>query len=763
MNPSSLENNLHTEELYTEQLRISGLRCTACIQLIEFRVRKLKGVGQFDINPSLHKAKVSWDNKVVDLKLIIQTIVNLGYAAFPANQTESDIEKKQKRTALWRIFIAGFAMMQVMMYAFPAYLVPVPEVNGDLTPDLDFLLKLASFLICIPVVVFSAQPFFKGAWTNTKHAQIGMDVPVAVGIIVTFVASIVATFHGGTVYFDSVIMFVFFLLGARFIEQRIQDKSQAALRVLTQLHPLLAQRLLAYPHTQDKETIHIKELKQGDIVIVAAGEQIPADGIVLQGQSECDEALMTGEANPVLKSIGASVIAGAINVQSTLIIQTQQVGDNTQLAHMLNMMEAAAKQKPPLVALADKHASHFLMAIMFIAVASFIVWWQIDADRALLIAVSVIIVTCPCALSLATPGVMSAAVGNMANNGILVAKPKAIESLAQAKHFVFDKTGTLTHGKLRLLAKHNMLSSSKNISPENTQLAIQLASQSMHPVAKAIADDLLFLQNLQNSQHSQKNPQLLLSNLSHIKEIAGKGIQAQWQGDEVRLGNLAYVQELSSKLIHIDDQFSNKTLSVLANKNGAIALFVCEDTVREEAFEAISKLKQSGAECYLFSGDNPQVVQNIAEQLHITHYQGGMSPEQKYDRVKQLQAQGLHVVMVGDGMNDGPALSLANVSIAMGQGAPISQTRSDLLLMSNRLLDLELGVRMSRKAMQLIRQNLAWAVLYNVIAIPAAVLGYLEPWHAALGMSLSSLIVVVNGLRLLKLKADYAMDYTLQV
>ena len=432
---NSRKNTRHNATFNYEQLRISGMHCAACVQLIEFRVRKIAGVEQFDINPALHKASLQWNEQQTSLKKIIEAIVNLGYAAFPANQSEDLVEKKQRRLALWRIFIAGFAMMQVMMYAFPAYLVPVPSINGDLTPDVDRLLKIASLIICLPVVFFSAQPFFKGAWSNIKNKHIGMDVPVAMGIAITFVASLYPTVHNGAVYYDTVIMFVFFLLGARFIEQRVQAKSQAALRVLTELHPVMAQRLLAYPDVQQKEIIQIKELKNEDILIVAAGEQIPADGIVLQGHSQCDEAMMTGEAKPVTKTLGMQVLAGTINMHSTLIICAKQVGNQTQLASMLGMMENAAKEKPPLVALADKYASYFLIIILGIALLSFAVWWQLDPSRALLIAISVIVVTCPCALSLATPGVMSAAVGNMAKHGMLVAKPKAIESLAQATPF----------------------------------------------------------------------------------------------------------------------------------------------------------------------------------------------------------------------------------------------------------------------------------------------------------------------------------------
>ena len=734
--------------LETENLRISGLRCAACVQLIEFRARQIKGMQEFTINPSTHKAKLSWNSEQTELKHIIQTIVDLGYAAFPANQTESEIEQKQKRLALWRLFIAGFAMMQVMMYAFPAYMVPVAEVNGDLTPDQDRLLKLASMLISIPVIVFSALPFFVGAWNNLKQKHIGMDVPVAVGVAVTFIASVWATMFGGAVYFDSAIMFVFLLLGARYIEERVQAKTHAALRVLTELHPTTARRLTAYPDRQQFEEIEARFVQEADVLLIAAGEHIPADGIILEGRSECDEALMTGESHPVVKMQNSQVIAGSINLHSALVMRAERVGDSTQLASMLSMMERAAAEKPPLVQLADKHASRFLLIILCVAVLAGLVWWTIAPERALWIALSVIVVTCPCALSLATPGVMSAAIGRMANHGVLVAKGKAIESLAQVRHFVFDKTGTLTHGKLQLvaaLAYDEKSAEQSALQNDALQLGLALASQSMHPVAKSIADALTF-----RLAQAQALSQRL--RVEDSVEVPGLGIEANLDGRVVRLGNLEFIQTMLNRSISIPHEYANKTCSLLADQTGVIAIFVLEDSIREEAKQALQELRDLGAHLYLYSGDNPELVKAVAQELGISEFQGGMSPEQKYLKIKHLQESGEFVAMVGDGMNDGPALSLAQVSIAMGQGAPISQSRSDLLLMSNRLLDLSFAVTVTRKSMSLIRQNLSWAILYNLIAVPAAVLGMLEPWHAALGMSLSSLIVVVNGLRLLNME-----------
>ncbi|MFZ6748252.1 heavy metal translocating P-type ATPase [Undibacterium sp. Ren11W] len=736
----------HTEKNEQhEKLSIAGMRCAACVQLIAFRVKQLPGVLSFEINSASHTANLRWQNQQTSLPKIITAIVDLGYAAFPAHQSLDEYERQEKKMALWRLFIAGFAMMQVMMYAFPAYLVPVPQVDGDLTPDLDRLLKLASLVITIPVICFSSLPFFRSAIRDIKNRHIGMDVPVSIGILLTFFASIWATFNGGAVYYDSAIMFVCLLLAARFIEAQVQAKTTAALRVLTRLSPMLANRLLAHPESRLSESVEVQHLQLGDFLLVSAGEQIPADGRVVVGESECDEALMTGESHPVPKQIGSEVIAGSINLNGVLVMQAEQVGSQTQLSSLVGMMERAATEKPPLVLLADKHASTFLIVIMSIAVMAGLAWWQIEAGRALWIAVSIIVVTCPCALSLATPGVMSAAIGEMAKQGVLVAKGAAIERLAGVTHFVLDKTGTLTFGRLRVVEGIICHRVGADFSAERAEaLSLAMAAGSMHPVSKAIADALT----------AKVAGNATLAGLDKLKEIAGAGIEASYNGKTVRLGRLDFVQQLHGESCSIPAHLSGKTLSALGDENGWIALFALEDVLREDAIFAVQQLHKRGMHITLLSGDRIDVVKNIALECGITDYHGDLSPGDKYDAVKRLQLSGAVVAMVGDGMNDGPVLALADVSIAMGQGAPIAQTRSDLLLMSNRLAALPGVLSSARMALKLIRQNLGWAIVYNVVAIPAAVLGLLEPWHAALGMSISSLLVVLNGLRLLVANPD---------
>ena len=731
-NSSMVTPQLENQFIQTEKLTLSGMHCAACVQLIEFRLRQLPGINSFKVNTATHKAEVVWQVEKNNLKNIISAIINLGYGALPSTQSPDEFEKKENKLALWRLFIAGFAMMQIMMYAFPAYLVPVPQVDGDLTPDLDKLLKIASMLITVPVIGFSALPFFKAAWRDLRNRHIGMDVPVSLGILLTFFASVWATFKGGVVYYDSAIMFVFLLLSARLIESKVQKKTSVALRVLTQLVPVAAQKLINYPLSRQVESLDASELNVNDLVMVAPGEQIPADGVVLEGQSECDEALMTGESQPVLKTVSDHVIAGTFNSNGTLIVKAEKVGLETHLSSLIGMMEAAATEKPPIVLLADKHASRFLSLILLVALFTGIVWCYIAPDRALWIAISVIVVTCPCALSLATPGVMSAAIGLLAKNGVLIKNGKAIQTMAAATHFIFDKTGTLTIGKLSLIRQIEQ----RNV-PQADTIAFLLASGSTHPAAKAIADALAMQYPLSSEMH-----------VHDMLEVPGGGIEASINGHLYRLGSVAFAAGISQHAFIVPPDIGDMTVSVLADEIGVIVVFALADALRDDAIEAVQKLQARHKKILLLSGDRNEVVQKVALECGIADARGNLSPADKFNIVQTLQNSGAVVVMVGDGMNDGPALSLANVAVAMGQGAPISQTRSDVLLMSNRLSDLDFGFVVANKAFGLIRENLIWAIAYNLFAIPAAVVGWLAPWHAALGMSLSSLIVVLNALRL---------------
>jgi len=725
-------------ELTREKIELNGMRCAACAQLIEFRLMQLPGVKGVLMNYAAQRAEVSWEPAATNVHQIVDAVHALGYGALPAGDKKQHANRH--KAEMWRLFVAGFAMMQVMMYAFPSYLVPKAEIGGDLSPDLDHLLKLACLALALPVLMFSSLPFFKSAWRDIKNRHVGMDVPVSVGIIATFTMSTWATFFGGHVYFDSMIMFVFLLLGGRMIESRVQQKSQSALTSLTQFSPNIAQYMPDFPASRQMQSVPAVNLNPGDYVMVPAGAQIPADGCVIEGVSDCDESWMTGESQPCAKQAGSMVVGGSINVSNPLIMQATQVADTTQFAHLLRMMESAANEKPPLVALADRHASQFLTVIMVLAVLSGIAWWSIDPSRAVWIAITVLVVTCPCALSLATPGVMSAVLGLLAKRGVLVARGAAIEGLARAEHIVFDKTGTLTQGKLSLQG-HRFLRDDPVALRQALQVCAVMVAGSLHPVSKALAGHAV----LDGEAVALGDAPVV----DDLVEDPGQGMMAHSQGKSWRLGQVDYVQALHGYPLDIPTEFVGTSLCGFGDADGWIALFSLSDSLRPDALAMVQQLTALGKQLHILSGDNPDVVRRIADELQLQDAQGNLRPEQKYAAIQQMQKNGARVVMIGDGMNDGPGLSIADVSVAMGQGAPITQARSDVLLLSNRLLDFAYAVRMCTRALRLIKQNLAWAVLYNIVAIPAAVAGVIAPWHAAMGMSLSSLIVVLNSLRLL--------------
>ena len=724
--------------LRQEQLAIGGMRCAACAQLIEYRLQQLQGVQRIHIDLVQQRAHIAWQAQQTSLRQIMDVVHQLGYRALPLARA-AGADAQEAKQALWRLFVAGFAMMQIMMLAFPAYLQPVPQMDGDLTPDIDQLLKLASLLLSVPVMLFSARPFLQRAWFDLANRHIGMDVPVALGMLFTFIASVWATFTSGPVYYDSFVMFVFLLLGVRWLEARVQLQSSAAMRELTLLAPVPAERYRNYPHSQEIELIETRQVQVSDILRVRPGSQFAVDGVVLQGDSSADEALMTGEAQAVRKSVGARVLAGAINLSAQLVIQAQQVGSATQFGALLNLMQQAAQYKPLWVQMADRHASKILGAIILLALLTFAIWYRIEPGRAWQIAISVMVVTCPCALSLATPGVMAAVLGRLAKSGVLVVRGQAIETLAHASHFVFDKTGTLTSGQMQVVDVVAVAQvQASQLAPNQVMaLAAGLAGASLHPLAQALA---LFLRGQPGAD------------MSALNEVAGRGVAGNWQSQPYRLGAPDWVAQMSKTRAMPPAGLDTSSLVCLGNAQGILAWFALQDTLRPDAAALIATLKSQGKTVCILSGDRIAVVAQLAAQLGISDARAELKPEQKYQAVQQLQQHGALVAMVGDGMNDGPVLSLADVAIAMGQGAPISQARSDMVLLANRLAHLQQAVELSQFAAKLIRQNLAWALLYNLLAIPAAMAGILNPWQAALGMSVSSLFVVMNALRLLRVK-----------
>ena len=716
-------------------LILEGITCAACVWLNESHVRRQPGVTSIDINYTTRRARVRWDERVTKLSAILEAIAAIGYRAHPYDVGRSEqLAQKERKAALWRLFVAGFGMMQVMMYAIPVYL-----ADGDMTPDIEQLMRWASLILTVPVIGYSAAPFFVSAWRDLKLHRVGMDVPVALGVGAAFAASVWATLiAAGEVYFDSVTMFVFFLLSGRYLEMMARQKAARSVETLARAIPAFATRLAAWPGSTDGERIAVAELRTGDAVQVRPGETVPADGFVLEGESAADESLLTGESRPVSKVAGDALIGGSVNTASPLVMRVERVGEATRVAAIQRLMERAAAEKPRLVEMADRVAGRFIIALLVLAVGAALAWWWIDASRALWIFVAVLVVSCPCALSLATPAALTVATGALAARGVLVTRGHAIEALARADRFIFDKTGTLTLGRMALVE----VIPKRDDAARALALAAALERGSEHPIALALAAGAA------GADGAGANAAIAVDGL---RATTGAGVEGSIEGRVWRLGRPAFVGAMHGAALPADIETkvgAGDTVIALGNEEGWQAFFRLSDGLRPEAATMASRLAAAGIKLSIFSGDLPAAAARVGAALGIADTRGGLSPEDKHAALRALQEAGETVAMVGDGVNDAPVLAQAQVSIAMGGGADLARANADVVLLGNDLQGLPEGLALARRTVRIVKQNLVWAFAYNFLAIPLAMAGWVTPWMAGIGMSASSLLVVLNALRL---------------
>ncbi len=714
---------------------LEGIRCAACVWLNEETLRRTPGVIEVDINYATHRARIRWDAAKVKLSRLLEAVAAIGYRAYPYEAKSVDlVQRSERRAALWRLFVAGFGMMQVMMYAVPVYLAE----EGTMTADIEGLMRWASLLLTLPVVGYSAQPFFRGAWRDLRVRALGMDVPVALGIAVAFGASVWATLTGsGEVYYDSVTMFVFLLLAGRYLELRARHRAAGAIQYLARLQPEFADRVPGYPASLDAVSVPVATLRPGDVVLVKPGAQVPADGTVESGAGEVSEAILTGESRPVAKAAGAAVIGGAVNLGSPLLVRVERVGQDTMLAAIVRLVERAAGEKQRMVELADRAAHWFVLAILAVAAVTAAVWGAVDPSRALWVTVSVLVVTCPCALSLATPVALTVATGELARAGFVVTRGHTVEALARATDVVFDKTGTLTTGTMRVVS----VAPQAGVDADRVlAIAAGLEQGSEHPIAKALLA-------------SARARGLPLSPTEDPEYVPGEGVEARLGGVPYRLGRFAFAAALSAATPRTDDADAEHTVIWLGDATGILARIALGDALRPEAATALASLRRAGKTVHLLSGDARAIVAATAGELGIDRYAAETSPEGKREYVHGLQRAGRRVAMVGDGVNDAPVLAQADVSIAMSSGAFLAQAQADAVLLTGNLEDLAATVRYASRTLAVIRENLVWALAYNAVAVPLAVAGYVTPWIAGIGMSLSSLAVVANALRLRAFRA----------
>ncbi len=715
---------------------IEGMHCAACSLTVEDAIARVPGVLDVQVSAASHRAKVVWAANTVQPSGWMEAVQKSGYRAVPANDVfATERRRMETRKALWRWLVAGLCMMQVMMYAYPAYIAH----PGDLTLEMETLLRWASWVLTLPVILFSCGPFFRSALRDIRQGRVSMDLPVALGIAITFIMSTAGTFEpkgifGKEVYFDSLTMFVFFLLTGRWLELRLRDRTAGALEALMNRLPDSVERLGGDGLF---ERVAVRRLQVGDLVRVQPGEAFAADGTVEQGETLVDEALLTGESRPLARGVGAAVVAGSHNLSATVQVRVLGVGADTRFAQIVALMESASSTKPLGAQIADRLAKPFLLAVLLAAAGACAWWWTRDPGHALMVAVAVLVVTCPCALSLATPAAMLAAAGALARSGVMVRNLQALESLAQVDAVVFDKTGTLTRDAMVLGA----VQVREGADPSRAlAIAAALAQHSLHPVSKALVQS-------QSARGTVTEGGWLCDAAT---EVAGQGVSGVVypSAGNVNAGGATLVRLGSAVYCGVSRDSTDSLQVYLSDVHGWLATFSLKEDVRPEALGTVQALVANGVAVHLLSGDSPESVARVAQQVGISDARGSCSPADKLAFMRSLQAQGRSVAMVGDGLNDGPVLAGAHVSFAFGQAVPLAQAQSDFVVMGDTLTHVAQTVLLARKSMAVVRQNLWWALLYNAACVPLAVLGWLPAWLAGLGMATSSLIVVLNALRL---------------
>jgi len=713
-------------------LLLEGVACAACTWLIERRLARVPGVTSASVNYATGRARVRWDERQVKLSDILRAVAEIGYRVHPFDAANSEaLERRERRRQLARLFVAGLGMMQVMMYAIPAYV-----ADGDMSADIGQLLRIASLVLTLPVVLWAAAPFYRGAWRSIAAGRPGMDVPVAIAIVIAFVSSLAATLRGaGDVYYDSIAMFVFLLLCARYLEMSMRARAARAQQRLVGLVPAVTERVID-GCAGGTELVAVASLRPGDRVLVRPGATVPADGVVVEGESSLDESMLTGETRSIGKRPGDALVGGALNVSSPLVMDVGRVGDATVLAGILRLIERAQAEKPRIAQLADVIAQWFVAALLVIALAAGMAWQAVDPSRAIWIVVAVLVVTCPCALSLATPAALTAATGRLYAGGVLVTRGHALETLARTTHVIFDKTGTLTGGDLALIG---VLPVGGLSAAQCLTLGATVEHGSEHPVARA----LLAAAGERGGQDAHAEA---------ARNFPGEGMEASVNGARYRVGSLAFVAGLHCQPPPAELMFAADDVSVaaLGDERGWLALFTFGDALRPGARQLVRDLRAGGREVCLLSGDRLHHVEHVARELGIDIMRGAATPEAKVEFVRELQARGAVVAMVGDGINDAPVLAQAQVSIALGSGTELAQVNADMVLLSEDLQGLADAFETAARTLRIVRQNFAWAIAYNAVAVPLALTGWVTPLVAAIGMSGSSLAVVLNALRLLR-------------
>ncbi|MCU4674529.1 heavy metal translocating P-type ATPase [Catenovulum sp. 2E275] len=696
-------------------LSIEGMHCAACAWLIEKRLKQLAGISQVTVNLTQSRAQISWNSPTVKLSQIFQAIEQVGYkaSAFKLSEIESYYSKRNKEF-MRQLVVAGFFTMQVMMLAFAMY-------SDVLEAQYDEFFRWISLLLTTPVVLYSSQPIIRSSLIAVKNKMLNMDVPVAIAILGTYFASCYATFsQTGEVYFESAAMFVFLLLTSRYLEHQVKSKATSLSANMLKLLPLVAYKKM--PNGQF-EAVSANSLIKGDIILVKQGQTIPADGILLSESVMVEEAMLTGESLPLSKLQNDLCLAGCIVIDQSIEIQVTSSGKATTLAQIAYQQEQISENRSGFINAADKVAKQATLGVLVLAALTFFGWQLLMGENGLWYAVAVLVATCPCALSLALPTALSASSSALKTKGILIQNTNAIEQAYQLKAIAFDKTGTLTTGQFSL--------SKIQLTEDFSQTQIlnwvsQLEFRANHPLASAF-----------------QKPDIP-AKMSAFRVLPGMGLSAEIDNKKIMIGSYKLVEQMASETLA--QHFLGAQIYIFVDQQFAGAIWL-QDKLRADALTSVNQI--SAYQCIL-SGDTSEQLKQVAQALNLP-YQGGVSAEQKTQALIQLRQEYGLVAMVGDGINDALVLAEADVSIAMNEASSLSKQKADVVLLGSQLDRIVLLIKQSQRLNKIIKQNFSWAIAYNLLVLPLAVVGILTPWMAVIGMSASSLIVVINSMRLLKI------------
>ncbi len=700
-------------------LSLEGMTCSACAWLIEKHLAPLPGIDQVAVNASSERVTIAWQPDQTKLSTILKHIAELGYRALPFQSASQEQDfKKRRRYFVTRLGVAGLATMQVMMIAIGLYFGMVSDLDDSLRQFLWWI----SLLLATPVLLFSAQPFYLSALRSIQAQRPNMDVPVSLALLSTYIASAYATItNQGEVYFESVCMFTFFLLLGRYLELLARQRAVSAASNLIKLLPAVAQR-----KNQDGQLEHVAvaDLQLDDVVVVAAGATVPADGKLMQQTAYVNEALMTGESRAVAKQVGDQILAGSVNQQQLMTLQVTATQQDTVLASIVALQDIALSRKPKWVENAERLAQSFVKQVLIMALLTFLIWTWVDPSEAFWVTIAVLVATCPCALALAAPTAVTGAIHNLNKQGVIVRNADVLTRMESIKTIFVDKTGTLTNGEFRLL---NHYQHATELSIDVLWSLVQtLERYSQHPLAQP-------LQQLTTTSVA----------IDHVEVQPSFGVSGQWQQQQLRIGSLAWVRQWHS-------QFQPQIASAnvfLASETGILLELQVGDQLRNGAAETVAALQQLGLTVVMLTGDRAELAAPIAAQLGITDVHAQCLPADKLALLAERQLQ--HpVMMIGDGMNDGPVLAQADISVSFAQASDLARSAADAVLLRNQFSAVLPFYQTALRSQMIMRQNVRWALVYNIAILPVAMLGFITPYIAALGMSASSLLVLLNSLRL---------------